>query len=151
MKIITVFIIASFIFMSNAHFAVATTEVESKERLLNYIRILFSDTKVIETYHKLISEGYSWQGEYGNFGSMVDEKRESFYGQIQIVMEKKKETKRRPGEGFSDPGRVILEKGNGTKKGNAPSSTTVRVLLIDFLWSRKDDKIENIKVGTYSR
>lgn len=150
MKMIKVLIIASLIFI-NTNPAIATTEVETKEELLNYIRTLFSDTKVIETYHKLISEGYSWQDEYGNFGSMVDEKRESFYGQIQIVMVKNKGAKRRPGEGFSDHGRVILDNGKRVKEDRSSASTKVRVLLIDFLWSRKDNKLENIKVGTYSR
>ncbi len=74
----------------------------------------------------LTPEGYSWRNEYANFGSMVDEKRESFYGQVQIIMEKDQRAKR-------------------DKAGER------RVLVIDFLWSRKGNKIENIKVGTYSQ
>ncbi|HAS54375.1 MAG: hypothetical protein A2X56_11775 [Nitrospirae bacterium GWC2_57_13] len=126
MKKIKVLAIALLMFVGNMNISIATTEVETKEETLNYIRVLFSDKKVIETYQKLISEGYSWQDEYANFGSMVDEKHESFYGQVQIVMEKDKGAKR-------------------NKVGER------RVLVVDFLWSRIGNKIENIKVGTYSQ
>lgn len=126
MKKIKVLVIASLIFIGSANISIATTEVETKEKLLNYIRVLFSDKKVIDTYQKLIAEKYSWRDEYANFGSMVDEKRESFYGQVQIVMENDKTAKR-------------------NKVGER------RVLVIDFLWSRKGNRIENIKVGTYSQ
>lgn len=126
MKKIKVLAIAFLIFIGNTNISIATTEVETKEKTLNYIRVLFSDKKVIETYQKLVAEGYSWQDEYANFGSMVDEKRESFYGQVQIVMEKDKGAKR-------------------NKIGER------RVLVIDFLWSRIGNKIENIKVGTDSQ
>lgn len=80
----------------------------------------------METYNKFIAEGYSWRDEYSNFGSMVDEKRESFYGQVQIVMEQDKGVNRH-------------------KVGER------RVLVVDFLWSRIGNKIENIKVVTYSQ
>jgi hypothetical protein len=126
MKKINVLTIACLIFIGATNISIATTEVETKEETLNYIRVLFSDKKVIETYRKLIDEGYSWQDEYANFGSMIDEKRESFYGQVQIVMEKDKEAKRNK---------------VGAK----------RVLVIDFLWSRIGNKVENIKVGAYSQ
>ncbi len=96
------------------------------EEILNYIRVLFSDKQVVETYQKLIFEGYSWQHEYANFGSMVDEKRESFHGQVQIVMEKDKGAKR-------------------NKVGKR------WVLVIDFLWGRIGNRIEDIKVETYSQ
>ncbi len=123
---IKVLVIASLLLIGITNISIATTEVETKEELLNYIRVLFSDNKVIEIYKKLIAEGYSWRDEYANFGSMVDEKRESFYGQVQIIMEKEKGLKR-------------------NKVGKR------RVLVIDFLWSRIGNKIENIKVGTYSQ
>ncbi len=126
MKKIKVLAIAFLIFIGNTNISIATTEVETKEETLSYIRVLFSDNKVIETYQKLIAEGYSWQDEYANFGSMVEEKRESFYGQVQIVMKKDMGAKR-------------------NKVGER------RVLVIDFLWSRIGNKIENIKVGTYSQ
>lgn len=142
--------LAALILLGSANISIASTEVEAKEELLNYIRVLFSDKKVIEAYHKLISEGYSWQDEYAKFGSMVDEKGESFYGQVQIVMEKGKGTNRKAAELAGDPGWVVLEKKKSGSEGNAALSAKIRVLVIDFLWSRKGNKIENIKVGTYS-
>jgi hypothetical protein len=151
MKMIKALIIASLIFIGNANITIATTEVETKEELLNYIRILFSDKKVIEAYNELISKGYSWQDEYANYGSMVDEETESFYGQVQIVMEKDKGAKRKAGERFGDPGWVILEKGKSEKEGKSIATTKLRVLVINFLWSRKGNKIENINVGMYSQ
>lgn len=117
------FAIASLIFISSANIVVATTEVETKEALMNYIRVLFSDKQVIDTYQRLVAEGYSWQDEHANFGSMIDEKHESFHGQVQIVMKRIKDAKRKTGER--------------------------RVLVIDFLWSRIGNTIENIKAEAY--
>jgi hypothetical protein len=99
--------------------AFATSEVESKEEMLGYIRVLFSDRKVVQAYETLLKDGYLWTDELGNFGSMHDEhpELELFTGQVQIIMRKKSGVDRRAKE------------------------KNYKQLTITFTWSRKSGKI----------
>ncbi len=100
--------------------AFATVEVESKEEMLGYIRVLFSDQKVMDKYNALVSDGYEWVNEHGNFGSMGDKKLELFPGQVQIHMRK-------------------IQKSSGSIQ-----KESYKHLIIDFTWSRKLKKITGI-------
>lgn len=126
----------------------ATSEVESDEEMLGYMRLLFSEKNVVEAYSKLVSEGYVWTEEMGYFGSMVDEKDESFYGQVHLVMQKGK--KKRSKKGSYNPGWVVLKKGNDEGDPGVVFQSRERVLVIDFLWSRKGNRIQNVSVDAYT-
>lgn len=131
-----------------AGIAGATTEVETDEEMLGYVRLLFSEKKVVEAYGKLVSEGYVWTEEMGYFGSMVDEKNESFYGQVHLVMQKGKKKKSK--RGSYNPGWFVREKGNDEGSPGVVFQSMERVLVIDFLWSRKWNRIEKVDVDAYT-
>ncbi len=94
----------------------ATSSVNSDEEMLGYLRVLLSDKDVSQKFTGLLDDGYIWQKEYGNFGSMIDSEKETFLGQIQI--------------GF---GKEVSKK------------IFQKTLTINFIWSRKTRKITEIE------
>ena len=74
-------------FMGIADPSSATTESESKEETMGYVRVILSDKRVLNTFQTLLNDGYLWVDEQAYFGS-IDENGRS-HAEVHIVMKKK--------------------------------------------------------------